>query len=609
MSQPLDNAASSVTRTALQILPDAYACLRGRLLLLVMVLLLSGIFEGIGLAVLFPVLAKLGMGGDAKSGLLQVMDQIIGKLGIPDTLGVLLAVAVFVLYLQVIFQTWKGWCESDCQMRYAEWWRKRIFDAFMDAEWSFFTSERYAARINMIANESFRIAFALFLIEQMVTAIVFIAIYGVIALAASWQMVTILIAFGLLIYLATRPMSRHGYALGQRVSTVDEALQHRATEFIHNAKLIKSTATEAIAKASFAEASSDYRKAYLSSAFHPKLLFGIYMMAGYTLLGVGTWVSVERLQVNPAAVAVSIYIFLRLYVQLTNFQQYRQSFFLAAPAFGAVMVQVEHARTLAETNLGGRPIPGGPASVRLSDVSVRYGDVVALDGVSFDVPAGAVIGITGASGAGKSTLVDAIVGLIKPANGRVDVDGIPIAEVSRVDWRHSIGYVGQETLLLNGSVRANIAWGADADESEIAEAARAAHAHGFVAAMPRQYDTEIGDRGVRLSGGQRQRLGLARALLGKRRLLILDEATSALDSESENEIMSALAAMRGQVTILIIAHRLSTLRMADRILVFEHGRLAEAGMWHDLAQNCGVFSRLLELQNSGATNRESTAVP
>jgi ATP-binding cassette subfamily C protein len=588
----------TVVQIGRKLLPDAYACLGRSAILLAVVVVLSSIFEGMGLAVLFPILVKLGMGDASNGWLPQLIDRAIGSLGIPNELGPLLAFAVVILLLQVGLQVCKSWCEVDCQMRYAERWRNRIFNSFMDAEWRFFGMERYATRVNAITNESYRVSFAFFLLEQLITATVFIAIYGMLALAASWQMVVILGIFGSLIYLTMRPLSRKGYELGRRVSAADEALQHRATEFIHNAKLIKSTATEALAKAYFADISQDYRISYLRAGFHPKLVYGIYMGAGYVLLGTGTWAAVSLLHINPAAVAVSIYVFLRLYVQVSNFQQCRQSLLLAAPALDIVSAQVEQAEALAEKIDGGRQLPDGPARIDLSNVTVRYGDAVALENLSFDFVQGSTVGVTGASGAGKSTLVDVMVGLIKPARGTVRIDGLPIEDVSRTNWRRSIGYVGQETLMLNGSVEANIAWGGDSSRNEIEKAARAAHAHEFIEAMPRGYATEIGDRGLRLSGGQRQRLGLARALLGRKRLLILDEATSALDSESESEIMSALSAMRGQVTIVMVAHRLSTLRMADRILVFDRGRLVESGGWDRLVAQGGVFARLLDLQSS-----------
>jgi len=187
---------------------------------------------------------------------------------------------------------------------------------------------------------------------------------------------------------------------------------------------------------------------------------------------------------------------------------------------------------------------------------------------------------------------------VHPAARKVFVDDMPLEEIALADWRRSIGYVGQETLLLNGTVANNIAWGHDCSATEIEAVARMANAHGFINDLPAGYATEIGDRGTRLSGGQRQRLGLARALIGNKRLLILDEATSALDSESEHEIMAALRVLRSRVTVLMVAHRLSTLCEADTILMFDQGRLIESGNWGELVARDGAFAKLWRLQQS-----------
>ena len=559
---------------------------------------ISSLMDGIGLLVLFPLLSQFGIGGAGDAGGIQYwIDRSLGFVGIPNQFGPLLMVAIAITYLQVALQAGRGWFEADCQTRYTAYWQRRLFDAFIEAEWIFFTKEKSASRVNAIMGESGRIAAAFYQLLQCIASTVLMIVYAGLSLLASWQMVILLAMFGVVIYFSLRPMNWRGRALGEQVSVVSEALQHRTSEFLQNAKLIKATGTEGLAQSIFAEATTRVRHVYRKAGFHSKIIVGIYMAAGYTVLGIGMWVSVEKLAVNPAVVLVSIYVFLRLYVQLTNLQQARQGVLLSIPAFPAAMAQWSSARAVAEKLALGQALPGGAAAIRLAGVTVRYGELPALEGVSFEVPSGSCIGITGPSGAGKSTLVDVLAGLVKPSAGSVTIDGIPLDEVALRDWRRSIGYVGQETLLLNGTVAENIAWGADYDRKSVEGAAASAAAHEFISRMPQGYDTPIGDRGVRLSGGQRQRLGLARALIGKKRLLILDEATSALDSESENLIMQALSTMRGKVTMMIVAHRLSTLSDADRVLVFERARLVEDGNWQTLSRSNGPFSRLLQLQD------------
>jgi len=247
-----------------------------------------------------------------------------------------------------------------------------------------------------------------------------------------------------------------------------------------------------------------------------------------------------------------------------------------------------------------------PAAISISGLTVRYDDQPALSEVSVDITAGSVVGLTGPSGAGKSTFVDAIVGLVVPVQGTAAIDGNSVQTLDLRAWRQQIGYVAQETLLLQGTVAENIAWGSkEVVAAEVQRAADLANADEFIQKFPNGYDTVIGGRSVRMSGGQRQRIGLARALYGNKRLIILDEATSALDSESEQQVLRAIDTLRGKVTIVMIAHRLSTLRKADRILVFEDGRIVESGEFEALIRTDGPFRRLWEFQ-AAQDNTEGT---
>lgn len=579
---------------------NALTVLRWRAVFLVVAAILSALCDGIGLTLLFPIMAQFGVAGaQGGNALARWIEAALRFIGIPNDLGSLLAAVVFVFLLQVGLTLWRAWLQADCQTRYTEYWQRRLFDSFIQARWEFFVSERSSTRVNAILVEASRTSAAFYQLAQMLTALAVIVVYAAISLIASWQMVVILTVFGSFLYIFMRPLGRRGKAIGERVSVVSEALQHRATEFLQNAKLIKTTATEPLARAIFATATDDYRRGFRLAGVHPAAIYAIYMACGYVFFGLGVWVTVEKMAINPASIIVGIYVFLRLYVQLTNFQQQRHSFAITATGFPAAQAQLGEAQRLAETGHEGIALVGtGPATIRVDRATVAYGEKVALDEVTADVPAGGVVGVTGASGAGKSTLVDAVVGLVKPASGAILVDGIPLAKIDLASWRRSIGYVGQDTLLLNDTVARNIAWGAQrATAAQVEEAARLAGAHEFIVELPRGYATEIGERGVRLSGGQRQRLGLARALLDGRRLLILDEATSALDSDSEHHILVALESLRGKMTILAIAHRLSTLRGADRIIVLDRGRLVEEGTWQELSSRSGPFSRLLKLQD------------
>jgi ATP-binding cassette, subfamily B, bacterial MsbA len=240
-------------------------------------------------------------------------------------------------------------------------------------------------------------------------------------------------------------------------------------------------------------------------------------------------------------------------------------------------------------------------AIRFVDVSFSYasaeGSPVVLRGINLEVKAGDVLAVVGSSGAGKSTLVHLIPRFFDVSSGRILIDDNDVRDVTLESLRSQIGIVTQETVLFNDTVRNNIAYGQPhVSQKQVEEAARAARAYEFIRGLPEGYNTMIGERGVRLSGGERQRIAIARAILKNAPILILDEATSALDSESESLVQSALQNLISGRTVFVIAHRLSTVRRADRIVVLENGTIADIGAHEELMQKLGTYRRLYELQ-------------
>jgi len=239
----------------------------------------------------------------------------------------------------------------------------------------------------------------------------------------------------------------------------------------------------------------------------------------------------------------------------------------------------------------------GSHAISFEHVSFRYGDEWVLNDINLEIGAGQVVALVGMSGGGKSTLADLIPRFYDVQQGRVAVDGVDVRRYKIASLRAQIGLVTQTTFLFNDTIRANIAYGSmDKSLAQITAAARAANAHDFIERLPQGYDTMIGELGVRLSGGERQRLAIARALLKNAPILILDEATSSLDSEAERQVQQALEHLMENRTTLVIAHRLSTVRRADRIVVLVHGRIVEEGTHNELMAHGREYSKLHGLQ-------------
>jgi ABC-type multidrug transport system fused ATPase/permease subunit len=244
--------------------------------------------------------------------------------------------------------------------------------------------------------------------------------------------------------------------------------------------------------------------------------------------------------------------------------------------------------------------------IELRNVHFAYneddGDV--LRDINIDIPANTTVALVGESGAGKSTLIDLLTLMLKPQTGTVQIDGVLHDDVNLASWREQIGYVSQETVVFDDTVANNIhLWRGDMEDDpalreRMIHAAERAHADHFIRDLPNGYQTVVGDRGVRLSGGQRQRLFVARELFKQPNLLLLDEATSDLDTASEQHIQQSVDALKGKVTVVVIAHRLSTVKNADRVYVLDKGRVIEEGSYHELrAREDGEFREMVEMQS------------
>lgn len=296
-------------------------------------------------------------------------------------------------------------------------------------------------------------------------------------------------------------------------------------------------------------------------------------------------------------VIVLIYLVQRIFSYVTNLQNILHTLNSAYPQLRSVQNYIDEVSREREPKSGESDFKF-EKEISFSDVSFDYGSTKIIDNVNFDIKKGETIGLIGPSGAGKTTIVDMLLGLLQPVEGQILVDGKNIREISPKAWHKRIGYVSQDNFLLNDTIYKNIAFFKDdISESDVKRAAKLANIEEFINSQEHGYDTMVGERGLKLSGGQRQRIAIARVIAQNPEVLVLDEATSALDNESELKIQNVIHGLRGKITVFIIAHRLNTVRDADRIIVLDSGKVVESGSPEELRQNSeSYFSRMLTLK-------------
>lgn len=381
-------------------------------------------------------------------------------------------------------------------------------------------------------------------------------------------------------------------------------IQNILHETITGNRIVKAFGMEKWESQRFFEAARRLFKANLRSvraqALSSPLMEIIGAMGVAALLWLGRGLIKKEIFAESSDFLVFIFAVFRLYDPIRKFAVFNNSFRQALGASSQIFRFIDEEDEVQEKP-GAVALPAFSGSVRFEDVGFSYGqnngNLATLRGVNLEVKSGEIVAIVGSSGAGKSTLVQLIPRFFDVTAGAIRIDGHDVRDVTLASLRSQIAIVTQETILFNDTVRNNIAYGQpDVKNEAVIEAARAALAHDFIQQLPAGYDTVIGEKGLRLSGGERQRIAIARALLKNAPILILDEATSALDNESEALVQSALQNLMAGRTAFVIAHRLTTIRRVDRIVVLEQGRITDSGTHDDLLTRLGTYRKLYELQ-------------
>lgn len=562
-------------------------------------LMMSAVLEAVNVGALFPFASAILDTGPSSQGgrVLAAINALVGILPIRDRVTAAAAVLGSVIVLKAVVTLLLEGLIAYTSGTVVYETKQRIFRQYSRAPYAFFIAHNQGDLTYRVSSAPQSLGLMLLLIPYSLTQLLTVMFICVLLTTIDARLTVLIFSVGFVFYGIVRVISRRvSYMTGKGRAAALAAELGLVTEFFTGIKEIMVHRATAFWHARYDRESREFRRLYIKDITWQAVPSIVLEMI--TLGLVGAVVILYRLRVGGPItaglpmLAVYAYAIHRLIAALSQLSRYRLRTSGHIP-------DVELLYTTLQSG-----VPAGPDghqeiaafrdAIVFDNVSLVYPDreAHAIYDVSLTMPCGRVTAIVGASGSGKTTIVNLLLRLYDPTMGIVRVDGVPLQDYRRESWLRLIGYVSQEAFIFNSTVDDNIRFGWEGPPDDILAAAEAAHAHEFVTRLPQGYRTVVGDRGMALSGGQRQRVAIARALLRRPQILILDEATSAIDSESETMIQKAIAQMSQSLTVVLIAHRLSTVAEADQIVVVDGGRITEVGTHRELLRRGGRYTRL-----------------
>ena len=577
-----------------------------RLIAFVTLTLLMGLTDGIGLALVVPLL-EVGTGSNAAPSVVsRVVTDTLAATGLTPTLPLLVLILIVVFAVKALFVFLAKITVAFMQVSLRERLRLELVDHALAARLPHVLRTRVGTLSNLFTEELSGTVNNMLNLTMLASTGILLTIYVTGALVADWRSGIVALIVAALVLTVFVGVNRRTRTLSRNVSDRNARILDLALQSLNNIKFLKATHTHARLRDRL-QGFTDERqtflkwqealKALVQAAMEP---FAITVIAAFVLFSVAA---------RGETLATALLPMLFLYRAVGRAGEMQEAWHRFCATAGPVAAFETAQRALAEERESFPALVCPPLrrAITLTGVSYGYnetGDTLVLSDVSLEIPLRGIVGITGPTGAGKTTCVDIVCGLLRPSVGRVAWDDRDYAEFDLTSLRSRIGYVTQDPVMFNDTIANNITlWdthgNAATRQIRLREAAAAACCLDFIESCEDGFDTLVGERSLRLSGGQRQRLAIARELYRDPEVLIFDEGTSALDAETETAVQTTLDALRARKTIIVIAHRLSTLRRCSRIFVFNNGGLIESGDWDTLSgREGGWLARAAALQEA-----------
>jgi len=565
-------------------------------------MLLISMLEGVGIILLIPMINISGVVTLDSAAFFGIPGVQFLK-NIPGVAALLLILGIYVLIVISHTLLMRSFTIRNVKILhgFAQRIRRETYEALLKSNWDFFVKKRRSDLLNVLTVEVPRAVGGINFFLQLLSSSLFTLIQIGIAFWLSAKMTALVLLCGAVLTLFSRTFIKRAQLLGQRTTEIGQSYLAGVSDDLNGIKDVKSNTLEESRLKWFHYITQQMLQEQIE---YVRLRMGsevLYKITSSLLIASFVFLFIHFFNTQQAELLLIVLIFSRLWPRFTGMQNNLQQLSSTLPALKILSDLQDECRIARETENEKDLVLVEPIKLQhgleCRNVYFRYlsdSNSYALQNINLHIPANRMTAIVGRSGAGKSTLVDIIMGMLQPESGQVLIDGNPLTSKNLLALRKSISYVPQDPFLFNGTIRENLLMMVpNATEEEMWNALKFA-ASDFVHKLPQGLDTLIGDRGVRLSGGERQRLVLARAILRNPSILVLDEATSALDTENESKIQDALERLRGKMTIIVIAHRLTTIRHADQVVVLDQGEIVQSGGFLQLAnEKKGLFSNLL----------------
>lgn len=578
-----------------------FTFLRYKIFLGIFISILVGVLDGFGLTMFLPLLKLVsGSGEEVAEGMgnLSFLIDFFNGIGLTVTLNT-------VLLLMIVFFVFKAFAKYGGKiynvillqglMRKL---RLTTMNYFSKLSYKFFVTSDVGRIQNVMTGEVDRIQQAYMFYFSAVEQFILVLVYTTFAFIIDFQFALLVTVGGVLTNLMYSSVYKSTKGASKKLSMGTNTYQGYVIQYVTNFKYLKSTGMESVYSKKIEGiifSLEGLRKrigflgAILDSAREPML---VAVVAAVIYLQVSVFGG------QLGAILISLLFFYKTLGAVTSMQNTWNRFLSVSGTMDNVQDLLKELKTNNFKD-GALPFNGLQSEIKVEDVIFNYGDTTILNDISLCIPKNQSIAFVGESGSGKTTLVNIISGLLAPTNGNIMLDGVSLESIRKVEYQRKIGYITQESVIFNDTIFNNVTFWAEQNEENVAkciEALKRASIYDFVQQLPERLETLLGNNGVNLSGGQKQRISIARELYKDIEIMILDEATSALDSETEKAIQQSIDSFKGQYTILIVAHRLSTIQNVDRVVYMKNGRIEAQGSFDELKQTHRDFARLVELQ-------------